>query len=215
MSIRVLLADDHQIFREGLRLILENDPAITVVGEAVEGLHAIALVMELNPDVVIMDISMPNLNGIEATRQILKKRPDLKVIALSVHSNERYVEGMLRAGAAGFLVKNCAADELILAIRTVLQGQSYLSPDITRIVVEEYVKHPAQSDSLLGNGLTAREREVLQMLAEGKTAKEIAILLSISVKTVEVHRQHIMNKLNLHNIVELTRYAIREGLSAL
>lgn len=215
MSVRILLADDHKIVREGLRSILENELGMSVIGQAEDGRTALILSQKLRPDVVIIDISMPDLNGIEATRQILTQNPESKVIALSMHSDKRYVIQMLDAGAAGYLLKQCAVDELQQAIRTVLAGKFYVSPDVTGPVIRDYLEHLARSESPEKSSLTAKEREVLQLIAEGKSTKEIASILHVSVPTIETHRQHIMEKLNLHSVAELTKYAIRQGLTSL
>lgn len=215
MSIRVLLSDDHRIVREGLRTLLEKEPDIDVVAEAEDGRSTVELVRRLRPQAVVMDITMPNLNGIEATRQITKEVPDVKVLALSIHSDRRFVMEMLRAGATGYLIKDCASEELVSAIRTVLNNQTYLSPKIADIVRRDYLHQGPKADTSVFSILTAREREVLQFMAEGKTTKHVASCLDVSVKTIETHRQHIMAKLNLHSLAELTKYAIREGLTPL
>lgn len=215
MSIAVLLADDHKIMRDGLRLLIEREPDMEVVGEAADGRRTVQLVRELSPDVVIMDVTMPHLNGLEATRQIVAEAPKVKVIALSMHSDRRFVAGMLRAGGSGYLLKDCAFEELVRAIRTVAANQTYLSPAITGIVVEDYVRHVSPRKLSAFSVLTPREREVLQLLAEGHTTREIASRLHTSVKTIETHRQHIMGKLGTSSVAELTKYAIREGLTSL
>lgn len=216
MSIRILLADDHQVVREGFRALLEKEPSMEVVAEAGDGRTAIRLARELLPDVVVMDINMPDLNGIESTRQIAREIPQVKVVALSIHSDRRFVVEMLRAGARGYLLKECAFDELARAIRAVTAGETYLSARITQVVVDEYVKRPLKSDETSAAAvLTNREREVLQLLAEGGSTKQIALRLHLSVKTIEACRRQIMNKLDLHSIAELTKYAIREGLTSL
>lgn len=215
MRIRVLLADDHKIVRDGLRALIEQQADIAVVAEAEDGRTAVGLVQDLSPDVVVMDIGMPDLNGIEATRQIIAKTSDVKVIALSMHSDRRFVAGMLGAGASGYLLKDSAFEELADAIRLVFADQTYLSPGITGVVIEDYVHHASAAEDTVLATLTAREREVLQLLAEGRSTKQIASDLKVSVKTVETHRQNVMKKLNLHSIADLTKYAIREGLTAL
>ncbi len=215
MSIRILLADDHTIIRQGLHSLLEKEPDMEVVGEAGDGRKTLQLVRELEPDIVIMDITMPNLNGIDATHEIVSKFPEVKVIALSMHSNRRFVAGMLKAGASGYILKGCLFDELVQAIRAVAGGVSYLSPRITGVVVEDYVEHlVATVDSPLAK-LTDREHEVLQLLAEGKTTKQSALELHVSPKTTESNRHNIMEKLDIHSLAELTKYAIREGLTSL
>ena len=215
MSIKVLLVDDHAIIREGLRSLLEKEPKMEVVADTDDGRKARELVRELSPDVVIMDITMPGLNGIEATRQITAEYPGVKVIALSIHSKRRYVADMLSAGAAGYILKECLFDELVQAIQAVAAGGQYLSPRITDVVVSDYVKRlSAASDSPVA-ALTSREREVLQLVAEGKPTKQIALELHVSTKTIEANRRQIMEKLNRHSVAELTKYAIREGLTTL
>jgi two-component system, NarL family, response regulator NreC len=213
MSVRILLADDHRILREGLAALLEKQPDFAVVGQADNGRAAVRLARELSPDVVIMDISMPDLNGIEATRQILAEVAGAKVIALSMHSDRHFVRGMLKAGASGYLLKHSASQELIKAIQLVLSGRVYLSPDIAGIVVEEY-KKPEQDASIFAI-LTPRELEVLQLLAEGKSPREISDALLLGVKTIEAYRRQIADKLGFKNFAELVKYAIREGLVSL
>ena len=216
MAIRILLADDHKIVREGLRTLIEKQPEIEVVGEADSGRRALKLTRELKPDVVIMDITMPDLNGIEATRQIHSEIPGVKVIGLSMHSDRRLVAGMLMAGASGYLLKeDCDCAELARAIRAVASDQTYLSPKIGEVVIKDYVRHLSMTTSSPFSILTPREREVLQLLAEGKSTKEIASSLHVSVKTVETHRNKIMEKLDIRSIAELTKYAIRERLTPL
>jgi DNA-binding NarL/FixJ family response regulator len=214
MSLKIFLADDHKIMRDGLRSLLENQLDMEVVGEAENGRRAVQLVLEKRPDVVIMDIGMPDLNGMEATRQILAALPDVKVIALSMYSDRRFVSGMLEAGASGYLLKACAFEELAGAVGTVVANQTYLSPEIAGVVVEDYLHRLPMTDSEASSALTRREREVLQLLAEGWPNKKIASHLCVSVKTVHTHRQQIMDKLNLRSIAELTKYAIREGLTS-
>jgi DNA-binding NarL/FixJ family response regulator len=211
-SIRVILADDHQMVREGLRLILARVPRIEIVGEASSGMAAVELVRELIPDVVIMDIGLPDLNGVDATRQIKAQFPSVEIIGLSAYSDRRYVLRMLESGAAGYVQKSAAGDELIHAIETVQNGKRYLSPEIASTVVDSYVNRVFPSELSPLAQLGGREREVLQLLAEGGTSKQIAVSLHISSRTVETHRRNIMKKLELHNIADLTRYAIREGL---
>jgi DNA-binding NarL/FixJ family response regulator len=213
-KIRVLLADDHKIVRHGLKALVDSCDDMEVVAEADTGRIAVRLAQKFNPEIVIMDISMPDLNGIDATRQILEEVKGVKVIALSMHSDRQYVEGMLRAGVSGYLLKDCAADELIQCIRFVLTGRVCLSPGITGFLVNEYIQ-PAKGQVLADRAeLSAREREVLQLIAEGRSTKDIAGALHISVKTVETHRKNIMEKVNLHAVAELTKYAIRHGLTS-
>jgi two-component system response regulator NreC len=215
--IKVVLADDHQIVRHGLRSLLSAEPDIKVVGEADNGRAVVRLVQELSPQVVIMDISMPDLNGIEATRQILSDSSGVKVIALSMHSDSLFVLNMFKAGASGYLLKDCALEELVKAVRTVMNRKIYLSPSISDIVIKDFVIgwSPEDSTSSAYSILTAREREVLQLMAEGKTTNQIAESLCISVKTVEAHRKQLMTKLDIHSVAELTKYAIRQGLTTL
>ena len=213
--IKILLADDHQIVRDGLRAMLEKQEGLQVVGEADNGRSAVELAAETSPDVVIMDVTMPDLNGIEATRMILKASPRCKVIALSMHSDKRYVTRALKAGALGYLLKDCAFDELARAIRTVLQNRMYLSSEINETVVKEYLQKLDRLEQPAYSVLTNRERQILQMIAEEKTTKEIAAILKISVKTVETHRQRVMEKLKIDSVAGLTKFAIREGLVSL
>ncbi len=215
MSIRIILADDHRIVREGLRALLEKESDVEVVAEAENGRTAVELADQLKPDVVIMDISMPDLNGMDATVQIVGRVPGTKVIGLSMHSSRRFVEAMLKAGARGYLFKNCAREELIRAIQAVAAGQTYLSPSITDCIVEDYI---SQAGAKAGSGsqtLTPRERETLQLVAEGRASKQIASELNISVKTVEIHRHQIMKRLDIHSVAELTKFALSEGLTSL
>ncbi len=214
MSIKVLIADDHQIVREGLRALLEKEPWVTVVGEAQEGRTTLRLARELVPDVILMDVAMPDLNGIEATRQIVAELPEVKVIALSMHSDKRFVLNMFKAGAKGYLLKDCAFKNLIKAIRVVAANKTYLSEDIADIVVKDYIMGPTLSEDPAGEQLTAREREVLQLVVEGKSTNQIAECLYVSVKTVESHRHQIMLKLNIKSVAELTKYAIRAGITS-
>ncbi|MDA8404321.1 MAG: response regulator transcription factor [Desulfobacteraceae bacterium] len=215
MTIKILLADDHKITRDGLKALLENQKNMTVVGEADNGRRAVRLAAELKPDVVVMDINMPELNGIEATRQIVAELPGTKIIALSMYSDKRYVVGMLKAGVSGYLLKNCAFDELVAAISSVMNSQNYMSQKIAGTVMKEYATILEASDSSPASLLSAREREVLQLIAEGMKTKDIADRIHVSVKTVETHRQQIMRKLNVTSIAELTKIALREGLTSL
>jgi DNA-binding NarL/FixJ family response regulator len=213
MTTRIILADDHKILRDGLRSLLESKLGMEVVAEAGDGRTAILLIKKHNPQIAIMDITMPDINGIEATRQICEESPGTKVIALSMHSDKRFVAQMLAAGAMGYLLKDCAFEELERAIKTVLANNTYVSPGIAGVLVRDYVDR-LDSNNLSGSGeLTPQERKVLKAIAEGKNTKEVAFLLDISVKTVETHRQHLMEKLNLHTTAQLTKYAIREGLT--
>ena len=215
MSIKVLLVDDHAIIREGLRSLLKKQPEMEVIADTGDGRKAIELVRELLPNIVIMDITMPGLNGIEATRQIIAEFPDVKVIALSIHSKRRYVADMLSAGATGYILKECLFDELVQAIKAVAAGGRYLSPRITDVVVSDYVKRLSATAYSPFEALKTREREVLQLVAEGKSTKQIALDLHVSTKTIEANRRQIMEKLNIHSVAELTKYAVREGLTTL
>lgn len=213
--IRILLADDHTVMRNGLRLLLERQRNLTVVGEASDGREAVRLAEQLSPEVVVMDIAMPNLNGIEAARQIGATNPHIAIVILSMHSDESYVIRALKAGARAYLLKDSAEGDLIAAIHAITDGKSFFSPAISRILVEDYMrqleqKHVEDTYELL----TAREREILQLLAEGKTNKEVAAMLNLSIYTVETHRTHILQKLNLHNVPELILYAVRKGIIA-
>jgi two-component system response regulator NreC len=215
MSIKVILADDHRIMREGLRALLEKESDIEVIGQAADGRTALQLARRLSPDVVVMDISMPDLNGIVATRKIVDEVHGIKVIALSMHSSSQFVTGMLKAGASGYLLKDCAFEELSRAIRTVSADGIYLSPDIAGLVIEGYLHQLPGTAPPTHSPLTSRELEVLQLLAEGKTKKHIASLLHVSVKTVGSHRRRIAKKLGISSDAELIKYAVREGLTSL
>lgn len=214
-TVTVLLADDHKIMRAGLRSILEKSAKVSVIAEAEDGRQAVKLANQLQPNLVIMDISMPKLNGIEATRQIMADLPDTKIIALSMHSDKRFLVEMYQAGAVGYLLKDCAAEELEQAIKTVAGNKRYLSPEIAGVLLEDYMDRfqskPADTPLALSN----REREVLQLIAEGWSTKNIAEHLYISIKTAETHRRKIMKKLDLHSVADLTKYAVREGLTTL
>jgi two-component system, NarL family, response regulator NreC len=215
MTIKIILADDHQIVRQGLRTLLAAEPDMKVVGEADNGRKTLGLAHELAPDVIIMDISMPDLNGIDATRQIMQKSPDVKIIALSMHSDSLFVMNMFKSGALGYLLKDCALEELVKAIRTVMRQKTYISPGLSDILIKDLANHWGGAPVSAYAVLTAREREVLQLMAEGKTTLQIASSLRVSSKTVEAHRKQIMNKLGLHSVAELTKYAIRQGLTSL
>ena len=215
MKLRLLLVDDHKLFRDGLRSMIEPQRGMEIVGEARDGQRAVALAHELKPDVILMDVSMPELNGIEATRKIIADQPAAKIIMLSMHSDRRYVIEALRSGARGYLLKDSAFDEVVAAIRECISGKVYLSTQIANIVINDYISLAKSADASAYAVLSAREREVLQMFAEGKTTKEIAAQLQVSAKTIESHRKQVMDKLNLHSIAELTKYAIREGLTEL
>jgi two-component system, NarL family, response regulator NreC len=206
--IRILLADDHAVVRQGFKMILGAQPDMEIVGEAGNGREAVDLAGQLKPDVVVMDVAMPELNGIEATRRVTAAVPHTRVIALSMHKDSVYVREVLRAGARGYLLKDSGAGDLVSAVRAVARGEGYLSPAVSNAVLDDYRRHVTNPIDLL----TTREREVLQMLAEGKTNKEIAGILNLSVYTVDAHRGRIMEKLNLHSINELVRFAVRNGL---
>ena len=209
--IRVLLADDHTLVRAGLRKLLESIAGLEVVGEAGDGLELLELADRLRPQIVLMDIAMPGLNGLEATGRLLKTLPDVKVLVLSMHQNAEYVRQALRQGAVAYLLKDAAPQELELALRAVLRGETYLSPAVSKGVVSDYVQR-LRSDEKPEDALTPRQREVLQLIAEGQSTKEIARRLDLSVKTVETHRTQLMKQLDIHEVAGLVRYAIREGL---
>jgi DNA-binding NarL/FixJ family response regulator len=211
--MKILLADDHKMMRDGLRSVLEKE-GMEVVGEAATGHEALAMTKRLKPDVVVMDISMPELNGIDATRRIVAEVPGVKIIGLSMNSDRRYVVAMFAAGAVAYLLKNSASEELIQAVRTVMSDLTYISPSIAAIVVDHLVEGAQPADVKTAKPLSPREREVLQLLAEGNSSKDIANRLELAVPTVETHRRQIMDKLNLRTIAELTKYAIREGLTS-
>ena len=215
MPIRILLADDHTVVRDGLRALLERQPDMAVVAEATDGRESVRLAEEQAPDVVVMDIAMPNMNGIEATRRILAGNPRAAVVILSMHQDESYVLRSLKAGAKGYLLKDSLRSDILEAIRAVSRGRSHLTRKIGRILQEDYVRQMERrglEDSY--DLLTGREREVLQLAAEGRTNKEVASLLNISLTTVETHRTHILQKLGLHSIPELILYAVRKGIIA-
>ncbi len=215
MSIRIIIADDHKIIHEGLKPILDSKHDMEVIALADTGKKAVELTEELKPDLVIMDISMPDLNGVEATIQIVSQCPEVKIIALSMNASRQYIKKMLEAGVSAYLTKDCSLDELIEAIRIVVAGKKYLSPEISSIVIDESLTHSPTKVFSASSDLTVREREVLQLLAEGKSVNEISAMLSLSIKTVHTHRTHIMDKLNIHSIAKLTKYAIMVGLSSL
>jgi len=212
--MKIIIADDHKIVREGLRALIDKQQGMEVVGEADNGRLVVQMAKDLSPDVVIMDIAMPDMNGIEASRSILAELNNVKIIGLSMHSDRRFVVEMLKAGASGYLLKDCAFEELIQAIRTVHSDHIYLSPEISDIMIKDYVHNISDSPSVFSL-LTTREREVFQLLAEGKSTKEIAFALGVSIKTVETYRQQVMEKLDIHSIAELTKFAIREGITSL
>jgi DNA-binding NarL/FixJ family response regulator len=212
-KLRILLADDHIVMRTGLRALLERQPNLEVVGESENGRETVELVASLGPDVVVMDVAMPVLNGIEATKTIVTQRPATAVVILSMHADESYVMRALKAGARGYLLKDSAAADLISAIQAVSQNKSFFSPKVSRILAEDYVRVLKQKGAVDSYDLlTSREREILQLLAEGKANKEVATALNISPYTVETHRRHILEKLNLHTPAELILYAVRKGI---
>ncbi len=213
-DLRLVIADDHRLFRLGLRQLLERQPGVRVVGEAATGLEAVAAAAAHHPDILLLDVSMPELNGIEAARRVHEETPGTQVIILSMHADRRYVTEALRAGARGYLLKNSTPEEVLRAIRRVAGGQFYLAEQIEQVIAELVHTSAPGGDSVFGM-LSSREREVLQLLAEGKSTRQIGGLLNVSAKTVETHRQHIMDKLRLRTVAELTRYAIREGLTPL
>lgn len=212
-GIRILLADDHSVMRTGLRLVLERQPDFAVVGEAADGREAVALTQQHRPEVVVMDVTMPNLNGIEAARQITAASPETGIVMLSMHSDEAYVLRALKAGARGYLLKESAESDLIAAVRAVKAGKAFFSPAVSRMLVEDYIRQ--LQDREIEDSyelLTTREREVLQLIAEGRSNKEIANMLNLSLYTVETHRGNLMEKLNLHTVPELILYAVRKGV---
>ena len=214
-KIRVLIVDDHMIFRDGLNSLLDRQPDMEVVAEADNGRVALKHAKELSPGVVIMDIGMSELNGIDATRQIVKMLPSVKVLALSMYSDKRFVKEMLKAGASGYMLKDSAFNELIDAIRVIVENKIYISPSVAGIVLDDYLGASTDKESSVRSLLTPREMEVLQLLAEGKSMKQIALSLSLSIKTIESHRTRIMQKIDVSNIADLTKYAIREGIISL
>ncbi len=212
MSIRIILADDHAILRHGISQALGQEEGFQVIAQAKDGRSAVELVRELLPDVVVMDIGMRDLNGMEATRQIASEFPQVNVVGLSMYSDNKYIREMFRAGAKAYLLKDCPFEELVKAIRTVVEGRVYVSPSVSQTVVEDYVNEPVDARSAF-RVLSERERELLQLLAEGKTTKEAAMQLHVSPKTVQAHRLRIMNKLLIDNVAQLTKYAVQEGLT--
>lgn len=208
---RVLIADDHLLVRAGIRALIESIDGVTVVGEANDGREAVELSMKLRPDIVLLDVSMPGLNGLEAATRLKEQSPSTRVIILSMHANDAYVRSALKAGAAGYLLKSATAGELQAALQTVARGETYLSPLVSKQVVKGFVDGTAHDASPL-DALTTRQREILQLIAEGKSTKEVAFTLSISAKTVETHRQQIMERLQIHDVPGLVRFAIRTGL---
>jgi len=215
MDTTIFLADDHQIVRDGIRTLINTTDGLTVVGEAADGRTAVSQCLELNPDVILLDVGLPGLNGVEAARQIHDEAPAIRIVALSMLSDASYVRRMFKAGASAYLLKDCAFEELVRALDAVKAGKTWVSPSISGVVLQDYLKdvRPQGSDAL--NRLTPREREVLQLLAEGRATKQIAADLFVSVKTAETHRQNLMRKLEIFNIADLTKFALREGLTQL
>ncbi|MHB9030665.1 MAG: response regulator [Candidatus Latescibacterota bacterium] len=214
MKIKIIIADDHKIVRDGLTALLEKNPDMKVVAEVDNGRQAIEAANLMQPDVVLMDVVMNGLNGIEATRSIVKHNPYVKVIGLSMYSDPEYVSGLLAAGASGYVLKECAYGEIVNAINLVMRNKSYISPEVTSVVIDGFKgsRFPAEPDH--STALTNREREIIQLIAEGYTSKEIAANLNLSIKTVCTHRQHIMDKLHCHDVAKLTKYAIRKGFTS-
>jgi DNA-binding NarL/FixJ family response regulator len=215
MKIRILLADDHQIMREGLKALLGRRSSIEVIAEAENGIEALSIARKERPDVIVMDIAMPDINGIEVTRQLKSELADIKIIALSMHSDRRFVSEILKAGASAYVLKHAAFEDLEKAIKAVMMDRTFLSADILEAVVNDYVSQLSSSEYEAYRQLSDRERQVLQLLAEGNSTKEIAFKLHVSVKTIESHRQNIMNKLGIRTLAGLTKFAVREGLTSL
>ena len=215
MNIKILIVDDHKLMREGLRILIEKQSGMKVVGDADNGRTAVKMVRELSPDIVIMDIAMPDLNGIEATHQIKSEFQNTRVVVLSMHADKRFVAKVLKMGASAYLLKDSAFEELVHAIHDVINNRIFLSPRITDIVIEDYIHSSSNNEPSVFSELSNREREVLQLIAEGKTTKEISSSLYVSIKTIETHRKNIMDKLNINSIADLTKYAIREGIISL
>ena len=211
-KIRILIADDHTLFRNGICALLEDEPDMVVVGEADDGREAVRLASQLKPHVVLMDIAMPSLNGLEATRQIKREHPEINILVLTMYDHEEYFREMLEVGASGYIIKRAAATDLVSAIRAVYNGEAALSPAITRLLLEDYLSRDTHREEDDPNALSSREREVLQLIAEGKTSREIAEILHLSVKTVQSHRTSLMQKLDLHDRGDLIKYAIQKKI---
>ncbi len=215
MNAKIMIVDDHGMVRKGLQLLLDQQNELEVVGEASDGREAVDKARQLKPDVILMDISMPNLNGIDATKEIKEECPEAKIIALSAYRHRCFITDMLKAGVSGYILKDGIADELIRAIRTVIAGEQYLSPKVAKIVIDEYLTDRSNSNTPLASILTTKERELIQLLAENKSNKEAARLLHVSVKTIDARRRTAMSKLGIDGIADLTKFAIREGLTTL
>ncbi len=216
MSTKILIVDDHGMVREGLRLLFEQQNDMEVIGEASDGRQAVEMACKLKPDIVLMDVTMPNLNGIDAAKKIIDEYPNVKIVALSAHCNKGFITDMLRTGVSGYILKDGMADELVRAVRTVMAGEQYLSPKAARIVIAEYITdYQSHSNIPLASKLTTKERELIQLLTENKSNKEAARLLHVSIKTVDTRRRTAMDKLGINGIADLTKFAIREGLTSL
>lgn len=214
MKINVVIADDHKIIRDGLCALIEKQPDMEVIAEAENGKEAVDVAQKLSPDVVIMDITMPGMNGIEATRRIVENNPAVKVIGLSMHSAPEFVSGILNAGASGYILKECAFSQIVQAIQALVQNKSYICPEVASVVIDGFKERKTSDHSDDTSPLTDREREVLQLITEGYSSKEIAAQLNLSNKTIDSHRQNIMDKLHCHDVVKLTKYAIRMGITS-
>jgi len=214
-KVRVLVVDDHEVVRQGIKMVLDSDPELDVVGEAASGEEAIERVRELSPNVVVMDISMPGLSGFEATRRIRESHPDVQVLALTVHDSEAYVFQMLQAGATGYVVKRAPSEEVIQAVKRANAGEAVLHPSVAKLLIRDYLTRVEHGEEVSYDTLSDREREILKLIAEGKTNKEIAEMLYLSVKTVQAHRANLMRKLGMHDRTELVKYAIRKGIIGL
>ncbi|HSG26986.1 MAG TPA: response regulator transcription factor [Candidatus Krumholzibacterium sp.] len=212
---RILLADDHRLMTEGLKALLDRSPGFEVAGIALDGIEAVEMAAEERPDIVILDVSMPRLNGVEAARQILRDLPETRIIMLSMHADRRFVQESLKVGARGYILKESASNEVLQAIKAVSRGEFFLSPPLRDRVINEFIELIRDGDVEEASPLSPREREVLQLVAEGRSTKEIAGTLNVSVKTIESHRRQIMEKLDLHSVAELTKYAVRTGLTTL
>lgn len=212
MNISILVVDDHELFRKGLIHLLGKQKDFRIIGEADDGKSAIELAFELQPDVIVLDVQMPEMDGIETTRQILDANPDVKILALSIHDERDYVEAMITAGASGYILKDSAVEELIVAIRKVVTGHRYLSPDLVDVVLESLSESVSEPPKSMISRLSPRESEILRLIAEGLSSKEIAFDLKLSTKTVDAHRQKLMKKLEIYNVADLTKLAIKEGL---